>query len=83
MDPVNVVSFGMDKSPLPDVAFEGYYNRDSAKYRALYHIPEAETIIRGTYRYKVRLYAVLCTRVCMCTCMCAHVCVRTHQAIGP
>lgn len=55
MDPENMVHFGADKSPLRGVEFEGYYNRDSTKYVSLYNIPEAETVIRGTYRYKVRV----------------------------
>ena len=53
MDKENLVDFGPEESPLPDVAFEGYYNRDSTKYVSLYNIPEAETVLRGTYRYKV------------------------------
>ena len=59
MDAENVVSFGPDKTPLSGMEFEGYYNRDSTKYRALYHIPEAETVLRGTYRYKVGCVAVV------------------------
>ncbi len=90
MDPENVVRFGADKSPLPDAEFEGYYNRDSTKYRTLYHIPEAETVVRGTYRYKVRMCVCMCTHVqasvcvcvCVCVCMCTHVqasvCVCVH-----
>ncbi len=31
--------------------FEQYPNRDSLPYRELYHIPEAETMYRGTIRY--------------------------------
>ena len=53
MDPENMVRFDGNMSPLPDVDFEGYYNRDSTKYSDLYNIPEARTIIRGTYRYRV------------------------------
>jgi len=32
--------------------FEGYPNRDSTKYREIYSIPEAQTLIRGTFRYQ-------------------------------
>ena len=53
MDQENLVRFGPERSPLPDVIFEGYFNRDSTKYVDLYRIPEADTVIRGTYRYKV------------------------------
>ena len=35
----------------PGFAFVGYGNRDSTIYDKRYHIPEAETIIRGTIRY--------------------------------
>ncbi|KAI7902872.1 saccharopine dehydrogenase [Cokeromyces recurvatus] len=35
----------------PGFAFVGYGNRDSTHYDERYHIPEAETIIRGTIRY--------------------------------
>ena len=59
MEPQNVVQFGPDMSPLPGVEFEGYYNKDSTKYLRLYNIPEAHTVIRGTYRYKVRLQSIL------------------------
>jgi saccharopine dehydrogenase-like NADP-dependent oxidoreductase len=33
-----------------DKTFESYPNRDSLKYRSLYHIEDAETIYRGTIR---------------------------------
>ncbi|KAJ3108769.1 hypothetical protein HDU97_000169 [Phlyctochytrium planicorne] len=36
----------------PAFAFEGYPNRDSSPYTERYHIPEAQTVIRGTLRYK-------------------------------
>lgn len=35
------------------IPLEGYPNRDSLKYRDLYGIPEAHTVIRGTLRYQV------------------------------
>lgn len=35
------------------MSLEGYPNRDSLKYRDLYGIPEAHTVIRGTLRYQV------------------------------
>ena len=37
----------------PGFAFEGYPNRDSTPYGARYGIPEAQTILRGTLRYRV------------------------------
>ncbi|KAK6461395.1 seventh step in lysine biosynthesis pathway [Scheffersomyces coipomensis] len=36
----------------PGFAFVAYPNRDSTTYKELYHIPEAETVIRGTLRYQ-------------------------------
>ncbi|ODV94206.1 hypothetical protein PACTADRAFT_60265 [Pachysolen tannophilus NRRL Y-2460] len=36
----------------PGYAFVAYANRDSTTYKELYHIPEAETVIRGTLRYQ-------------------------------
>ena len=54
MESKNLVTFDPSESPLPEVEFEGYYNRDSTKYVDIYDIPEAETVLRGTYRYKVR-----------------------------
>ncbi|KAF2638961.1 Saccharopine dehydrogenase [Massarina eburnea CBS 473.64] len=36
----------------PGYAFVAYPNRDSTPYKERYHIPEAQTIIRGTLRYQ-------------------------------
>ncbi|CCD27460.1 saccharopine dehydrogenase (NADP+, L-glutamate-forming) NDAI_0K02690 [Naumovozyma dairenensis CBS 421] len=36
----------------PGYAFVCYPNRDSTVFKDLYHIPEAETVIRGTLRYQ-------------------------------
>jgi saccharopine dehydrogenase (NADP+, L-glutamate forming) len=36
---------------LEQLVFEGYPNRDSTPYREIYGLPEAQTLIRGTYRY--------------------------------
>ena len=36
----------------PGYAFVCYPNRDSTVFKELYHIPEADTIIRGTLRYQ-------------------------------
>lgn len=36
----------------PGFAFVAYPNRDSTPYRERYHIPEAQTLIRGTLRYQ-------------------------------
>lgn len=36
----------------PGFAFVCYPNRDSTVFKELYHIPEADTVIRGTLRYQ-------------------------------
>lgn len=36
----------------PGFAFVAYPNRDSTEYKERYHIPEAQTVIRGTLRYQ-------------------------------
>lgn len=36
----------------PGYSFVAYPNRDSTPYKERYHIPEAQTIIRGTLRYQ-------------------------------
>jgi spermidine synthase len=36
----------------PAFAFVGYPNRDSTPFREWYHIPEAETVLRGSLRYQ-------------------------------
>ncbi len=59
MTPENLQSFN---NLLPNVNFDGYFNRDSLKYIDVYGIPEAQTVIRGTLRYKVlipRIYVCL------------------------
>jgi len=37
---------------LPGLALEGFPNRDSTIYKLLYGIPDAQTILRGTLRFK-------------------------------
>ena len=59
MNAENIVQFDANWSPLPGVEFEGYHTRDSTRYIKLYNIPEAHTLIRGTYRYKVKLHSEL------------------------
>lgn len=43
----------------PGFALEGLPNRDSLSYSEIYHIPETETMFRGTLRYKVRFKDML------------------------
>ncbi len=59
MTPENLQSFN---NLHPNVKFDGYFNRDSLKYIDVYGIPEAQTVIRGTLRYRVlvpRIYLIL------------------------
>ncbi len=49
MDAASPIDLYSDLPPL-----EGYPNRDSLKYISIYGIPEAQTVLRGTLRYKVR-----------------------------
>lgn len=42
---------------LPGFSLEGYPNRDSTIYGDLYGIREAHTLLRGTLRYKGKLYS--------------------------
>ena len=54
---VNVPTAELFKDPFtvnyPDVGLlEVYANRDSLAYRDIYGIPEAQTVYRGTFRYK-------------------------------
>ena len=41
---------------LPAFAFYAYPNRDSSVYKERYSIPEAQTIIRGSLRYKLSIF---------------------------
>jgi len=38
MESNNRVTFEPSESPLPEVEFEGYYNRDSTKYVGIYNM---------------------------------------------
>ena len=40
--------------------FEGYYNRNSLKYKEIYHLYDAKTVIRGTIRYKGFCFLIQC-----------------------
>jgi len=40
--------------------FEGYYNRDSLKYKSLYGLHDAHTLIRGTLRFKGYAFIFQC-----------------------
>lgn len=44
---------------LPGFNLEGYPNRDSTVYSDLYNIQSAETVLRGSLRYKVLFHATL------------------------
>lgn len=44
---------------LPGFNLEGYPNRDSTVYSDLYNIQSAETVLRGSLRYKVLFHVLL------------------------
>lgn len=44
---------------LPGFNLEGYPNRDSTVYSDLYNIQSAETVLRGSLRYKVLFHVTL------------------------
>jgi saccharopine dehydrogenase-like NADP-dependent oxidoreductase len=44
----------------PCFNFEGYYNRDSITYKDLYNLKDADTVIRGTIRYKGFTFVFQC-----------------------
>ncbi|CAB3223756.1 unnamed protein product [Arctia plantaginis] len=47
-----LMSVARELNFLPGFAFEGFPNRDSTKYASLYGIEDAQTMFRGTIRYK-------------------------------
>lgn len=57
MDNVRDIEF------LPGFHLEGFPNRDSTVYSEVYDIQSAETVLRGTLRYKVFLLCFFNTRV--------------------
>ncbi|CAI8015134.1 Alpha-aminoadipic semialdehyde synthase, mitochondrial, partial [Geodia barretti] len=48
----DILSTAQDVSLFPDLPLEFFPNRDSVKYREVYQIPEASTIVRSTLRYR-------------------------------
>jgi saccharopine dehydrogenase-like NADP-dependent oxidoreductase len=42
--------------------FEGYFNRDSLPYKSLYQLEDAETVIRGTIRFKGFAFIMQCMK---------------------
>lgn len=50
----------VDKKFHPSLNLEGYYNRDSIKYRELYNLTNAKSVIRGLIRYKGFTFTMQC-----------------------
>jgi len=44
----------------PSLKLEGYYNRDSIKYRELYNLNNAKSVIRGIIRYQGFTFTMQC-----------------------
>jgi alpha-aminoadipic semialdehyde synthase len=43
--------------------FEGYYNRNSVKYREIYELKDVKTLIRGTIRFKGFCFIIQCFKI--------------------
>ncbi len=50
----------VDKKFHPSLNLEGYFNRDSIKYRELYNLTNAKSVIRGLIRYKGFAFTMQC-----------------------
>jgi len=50
----------VDKKFHPSLNLEGYYNRDSIKYRELYNLKSAKSVIRGIIRYQGFTFTMQC-----------------------
>lgn len=50
----------VDKKFHPSLNLEGYYNRDSIKYRELYNLTNAKSVIRGIIRYQGFTFTMQC-----------------------
>ena len=50
----------VDKQFHPSLNLEGYYNRDSLKYRELYNLKNAKSVIRGLIRYQGFTFTMQC-----------------------
>jgi len=50
----------VDKKFHPSLNLEGYYNRDSIKYRELYNLNNAKSVIRGLIRYQGFTFTMQC-----------------------
>jgi saccharopine dehydrogenase-like NADP-dependent oxidoreductase len=52
----------VDKKFHPSFNFEGYYNRDSIRYKDLYNLKDAKTVIRGLIRYSGFTFVFQCLK---------------------
>lgn len=50
----------IDKNFHPSLNLEGYYNRDSLKYKQLYNLNNAKSVIRGIIRYQGFTFVIQC-----------------------
>jgi saccharopine dehydrogenase-like NADP-dependent oxidoreductase len=50
----------VDKQFHPSLNLEGYYNRDSLKYKELYNLKDARSVIRGIIRYQGFTFIIQC-----------------------
>lgn len=55
-----LTSYVVDKRFHPSLNLEGYYNRDSLKYKELYNLKDATNVIRGAVRYQGFTFIIQC-----------------------
>jgi hypothetical protein len=53
-------NYVVDKQFHPSLNLEGYYNRDSLKYKELYNLKHAKSVIRGIIRYQGFTFIIQC-----------------------
>jgi len=51
------------KNSVVFLQFEGYYNRNSVKYREIYELKDVKTLIRGTIRFKGFCFIIQCFKI--------------------
>lgn len=59
----NVLLSTVEKNFHDCFQFEGYYNRNSVKYREIYQLKDVKTLIRGTIRFKGFCFIIQCFKI--------------------
>lgn len=55
-----LTTYLVDKKFHPSLNLEGYYNRNSVKFREIYNLKHAKSIIRGNIRYQGFTFVIQC-----------------------